>query len=91
MTKSDLIEKIAQKNGLTQKAAAALVGDVFAEITASVAAGEDVRIAGFGSFEKHHRDAKKSRNPATGEMIDVAAKDVPVFKAAKAFKDAVAE
>lgn len=45
-------------------------------------AGEDVRIQGFGTFKKQHKDARYARNPRTGETVKVAAKDVLHFKAA---------
>lgn len=63
----------------------------FVDVTkAQVAKGEKVSIAGFGTFEVSHRDARDGRNPITGETIHIAAKDVPKFKAAKAFKDILA-
>ena len=52
-------------------------------------AGEPVAIAGFGKFESKYRAARQGRNPATGETIQIAAKNQPTFKAAKGLKDAL--
>ena len=46
-------------------------------------------IAGFGKFESKYRAARQGRNPATGETIQIAAKNQPTFKAAKGLKDAL--
>ena len=52
--------------------------------------GEQVQAVGFGAFEVQHRAARKGRNPQKpGEEIDIPAKDVPVFRAGKALRDAV--
>ncbi len=51
--------------------------------------GDKVQLVGFGTFEKRHREARAGRNPKTGEPIQIAATDVPVFVAGKLFRDAV--
>ena len=89
MNKTELIKKVAAENGLTQKAAAAAVDSVLNGIMDSLAAREPVSLFGFGSFSCKHRDARQGRNPANGEVIEIAAGNTPVFKAAKAFKDKV--
>ena len=89
MNKTDLIKKIAAENGLSQKQATAIVDGVFDHIMGSLAAREPVSIFGFGNFSCKHRDARQGRNPATGETIEIAASNTPIFKPAKAFKDKV--
>ena len=74
---------------ITQKQAAAAVDSVINSIVGAVAEGDKVSIIGFGTFEKKHRDARTGKNPATGEAIEIAASDLPAFKAGKAFKEAV--
>ena len=81
MNKTELIAAVAKKNNLTKKDANAVVD--------SVAAGEPVALLGFGTFSLKHRDARQGRNPATGEAMEFAASNTPVFKAGKAFKDKV--
>jgi nucleoid DNA-binding protein len=89
MNKKDLIKKVAAENGLTHKEAAAVVSSVITGIMDSLAAREPVTLFGFGSFSCKHRDARQGRNPATGEAMEFAASDTPVFKAGKAFKEKV--
>jgi DNA-binding protein HU-beta len=64
-------------------------GAVFAGITAALARGEDVRLAGFGNFTVAERAAGEGRNPRTGEPVKYPEKQVPKFSAAKALKDAL--
>ena len=89
MNKTELISKVAAENKLTQKLTAAAVDTILSTIIDTVAAGESVSLPGFGTFSVKHREARQGRNPATGEAMEIAAKDVPVFKAAKAFKEKV--
>ena len=89
MNKTDLIKKVAAENGLTQKAATAVVNTVFDSIIESLSAREPVSIFGFGNFSCKHCDARTGRNPATGKAIKIAASNTPVFKAAKVFKEKV--
>ena len=89
MKKAELLAAIAEKNGSTKKNAEAALDAVISTITEALEKGEKVAIPGFGTFEVRDRAAKKSINPSTKEPIDVPAKKVPAFKAAKALKDAV--
>ncbi len=89
MNKTELVKKVAEASELSQKQAAAVVENVLSTIVDTVAAGESVALLGFGTFEKKHRDARTGRNPATGEAMEFAASDTPVFKAGKAFKEKV--
>ena len=89
MNKTELINKVAAENKLTQKLTAAAVDTILSTIIDTVAAGEPVSLPGFGTFSVKHREARQGHNPATGETMEIAAKDVPVFKAAKALKEKV--
>ena len=89
MNKMELVKKVAAESELSQKQAAAVVDSVLSTIVDTVAAGESVALLGFGTFERKHRDARTGRNPATGEAMEFAASDTPVFKAGKAFKEKV--
>lgn len=90
MTKAELIDKIADKTGLTKKDSGRALDAVFEAITEALAQGQRVQLVGFGSFEVRKRAARKGRNPQTGREIQIAARVVPAFKAGKALKDAVA-
>ncbi|PJK00874.1 DNA-binding protein HU [Lysobacteraceae bacterium NML91-0213] len=89
MKKSDLIAIVADKCDLTKAQATCAVDAVFEAITNGLKQGEDVAIAGFGTFEVRERAARTGRNPRTGEEIQIAATKNPAFKAGKALKDGV--
>ena len=72
--KAALIERVAEKTGLTKNA---------------LVDGEKVQLIGFGNFEVRERAARKGRNPQTGEEIEIPASKVPAFKPGKSLKDAV--
>lgn len=89
MNKSELIEKVAEKTGLTKKDSGKAVEAVVSAIRAALEAGDKVSLVGFGTFDVRSRDARKGRNPQTGKEISIAARKVPVFKAGKPLKEAV--
>lgn len=89
MTKTELINEVAEKSGLTKKDSGKAIDAVFDVMTKALAKGEKVTLVGFGSFEVRKREARKGRNPQTGAEIKIAARKVPVFRAGKALKDAV--
>lgn len=89
LTKKVLAEEIAEKYGLSKKAATDAVNYVFDEAVATLKKGGVVNISGFGKMSITKRAARKARNPQTGEMIKVKARKVPVFKASKTLKDLV--
>ena len=91
MNKTELIAEVANKAGLSRKDAEKALGAVVETITEAVVKGDKVQLVGFGSFETKHREARTGRNPKTKETIEIPATRVPVFKAGKALKDAVAE
>lgn len=72
-----------------KKQATAAVEAVFDTITKTLARGEEVAIAGFGSFRVAKRAARMGVNPKTGEKIQIAAAIKPKFRAGKVLKEAV--
>jgi len=62
---------------------------IIESITKTLKQGEEVSIAGLGTFSVKRREARQARNPHTGETVDVPAMNVPKFKPAKGLKDAV--
>ncbi|HEN20698.1 MAG: HU family DNA-binding protein [Deltaproteobacteria bacterium] len=88
MNKGDLVNEVA-KVVKTKKDAQAAVDAVFASITKALKKKESVTLVGFGTFKTQKRNARKGRNPQTGQEIKIKAKDVPKFVAGKALKDAV--
>lgn len=90
MTKSVLIEKIAEKmEGLSKKQVEVIVETVFDSIKDALAKGGKVEIRGFGNFRLRNRNARKARNPKTGESVSVPPKKVPFFKVGKELREMV--
>jgi len=89
MNKGELIAKVSEETGLTQKQVESVVSTLLESIVGQITKGEKVTIAGFGTFEKRHRKARTGRNPQTGAEMQIAASDVPAFSAGKQFKESV--
>ena len=90
MSKQDFIHRLAEQEGIDKKQAAVYTDAVLKALTEALVAGEKIQFVGFGSFEVRDRAEKKVRNPQTGEELISPATKVPVFKAGKVLKDAVA-
>ncbi len=90
MTKSVLIEKVAEKvEGLTRNQTEIVVETVFESIKKALIQGEKIEIRGFGNFRLKTRNPRKARNPKTGEAVAVPGKKVLYFKVGKALKEAL--
>ncbi|MBC8466710.1 MAG: HU family DNA-binding protein [Deltaproteobacteria bacterium] len=87
-TKKDLIEEVAKVTS-TKKEAAAAVDAILRAITRAVKKKDTVTLVGFGTFKVKKRKARKGRNPKTGEVIKIKAKNVARFKPSKAFQEAI--
>ena len=88
-SKKDIVDRVADKTGMTKKDAEKAVTEVFAEITETLAEGGEISVVGFGKFEVKTRAARTGINPATMEKIEIAESKSPAFKPAKSLKDAV--
>ncbi|MBI2036099.1 HU family DNA-binding protein [Candidatus Microgenomates bacterium] len=89
MTKKDLIDLVARKASLTNKAARESVQAVLDGVRDALKKGEKVVVTGFGTFSVRSRAARKGRNPRTGDVINIAARKTPGFTAGKALKRVV--
>lgn len=91
MNKADIVKAVAEAVGLKQADAAKAVDTVFDCIVKALSGRkkEEVRIAGFGIFRIRKTAKRKARNPQTGEIVEVPSRTVPVFRPAKALKEAV--
>lgn len=89
MNKQMLVDSISERSGLSKKDSESVLNATIESIVSAVASNDKVQIIGFGSFEKHHRNARAGHNPKNGTPIQIEATDVPVFKAGTAFKNAV--
>jgi len=88
MNKGDLVKEVAKVVN-TKKEAKAAVDCVFSTITKALKKKDTVALVGFGTFKVAQRNARKGRNPQTGQEMTIKAKKVPKFVAGKALKDAV--
>ncbi|MFO8191698.1 MAG: DNA-binding protein [Firmicutes bacterium ML8_F2] len=89
MNKSELVDLVAEKAGMSKKDSEKAVKAVLESITDGLVGGDKVQLVGFGTFEVRNRKAREGRNPATGEKIKIKALKVPAFKPGKALKEKV--
>ncbi|MGN1280299.1 MAG: HU family DNA-binding protein [Succinivibrio sp.] len=89
MNKSQLVDGIAKKSGLTIKDSAAAVNAFLDTVKEALANGDSVTLVGFGNFVVRDRAARSGRNPRTGNIVQIPAVKVPAFKAGKPLKDIV--
>lgn len=88
MIRSELVQKLCEDHpDLTLKEIERVVGAVFDTIIAQLQEGGRVELRGFGAFSTRGRNARKGRNPRTGEPVDVSAKRVPYFKPGKEMRE----
>ena len=84
MTKSELIERIAEQNPhLNMRDVEKIVNVIFEEMIQGLARSDRIELRDFGAFSVKHREARKGRNPRTGETVHVEAKRLPHFKLGK--------
>lgn len=90
MTKTDLVDQMAQEAGISKVAAGAALESLIDGITKTLKKKNGkVTLVGFGTFSKSHRKARNGRNPQTGETIKIKAGNVVKFKAGKKLKEAI--
>lgn len=87
--KSDLVDVMAEKAGLSKKDSAAALDALLTGVTTALKKGAKVQLTGFGTFEVRKRKARMGKNLQTGEAIKIPASKVPAFKAGKTLKDSV--
>jgi len=92
MTKSELIELLARKQGhLAQKDVELAVKSLIDQMSHALSSGERIEIRGFGSFSLHYRPPRMGRNPKTGAAVALPGKHVPHFKPGKELRERVNE
>ncbi len=89
MTKSALIDAVAQQTRITKSRAEQVVNCVFGSMTKALKDGEGIEIRGFGSLTVRHYDSYNGRNPRTGKPVPVPPKRLPFFKPGKELKELV--
>lgn len=89
MIKSELIDKLAEKENISRVVAKRIVNTLFDTITQALIEGNRVELREFGIISVRNRKARVGRNPKTGASVQVVEKKVPFFKAGKAVKEAL--
>lgn len=89
MTKKELVELVAKKANLTNKAAKETIRVFLNAIKDSLKRGEKVVLTGFGTFSLRNRKTRKGRNPKTGAAITIPARRAPGFTPGKSLKKSV--
>jgi integration host factor subunit beta len=89
MTKSELIEAVAESTKITKSRAELVVNCVFDAMTAALERGEGIEIRGYGSFTVRSYKPYDGRNPRTGNQVSVPSKRLPFFKVGKELKTLV--
>jgi len=83
VTKDALVRTVAEATGQTNAAAKAAIEAFCDTVQSRAAAGDTIKLMGFGSFQVKARASRKGRNPSTGEEIDIAETRRLTFKASK--------
>jgi len=86
LTKTNMVESLINELGWNKNEARELVDLYFQELVAPLAAGEQVRLSGFGSFDLRDKNERPGRNPKTGENIPIPARRVVAFRAGPKLK-----
>jgi DNA-binding protein HU-beta len=89
VTLKHLAAALAEDHELSKKASEAILSDMVTRITKHLKKGDRIRIVGLGILQVRKRAARKGRNPATGEEIQIKASKKVAFRAAKELKEAI--
>lgn len=89
MTKADLVNKLIEKIGLSQKEAYAIVEIIIGTVMGTLVDGQQVKIARFGTFTVKLKKSRRGRNPKTGEDLEITPRRVVTFKASGMMKETI--
>jgi len=89
MTRSELIEQLAQNKLISVRAAEWVIQEIFDSMSDTLIAGDRIEIRGFGSFEIREYEGYTGRNPKTGLEVAVSPKKTPFFKVGKELKERI--
>jgi DNA-binding protein HU-beta len=89
MNKSELINEVARKTGLSSREAEVGVQTMLDMISKEIAGGKKVTLTGFGTFDVGHRKARAGVNPRTGDPIKIAATKMPRFKPSRSLRNMI--
>lgn len=87
MTKAEIVDSVYERvGGFSKKEAAEVVEAVFDTMKETLAAGEKIKISGFGNFVVRDKKERVGRNPQTGAPIPISARRVLTFKPSQVLK-----
>jgi len=89
MTKQEIVTTVYEKLGFSKRESSDLVEQFFKIVKQSLAQGENVKISGLGNFVVKEKQARRGRNPQTGEVIEIAPRKVLNFKLSQVLKDEI--
>ena len=89
LTKSDLIDSISSRSGLTKKQSIDIVENIISTMKNTLVTGEDVLVVGFGKMCVKQKAERKGRNPATGEDLMQPPRRVVTFKCSGKLRDRI--
>ena len=89
MNKTEFIDAVSANADMSKASVTKTLEAMIDTVASTLKNGDQVTIVGFGTFLVRRREAREGRNPRTGESMQIAASNVPAFKAGKALKDAV--
>jgi DNA-binding protein HU-beta len=90
VNKADLVELLAKQTSLSRNQSEDVLNATLDIIRQSVAKGHEVKLVGFGTFDRSARKSRKGRNPRTGQEVIIPPTTVPRFRPGKEFKSQVA-
>ena len=91
VNRGQLIITVANETGLSRRESSQAVEAVLNAISGALRKRDRVSLVGFGSFEVRERKPRRGRNPRTGRVLQIKARNAPVFRAGKPLKKAVNE
>ncbi|MGA9851567.1 MAG: integration host factor subunit alpha [Gammaproteobacteria bacterium] len=86
LTKAEMAEALFEELGLNKREAKELVDLFFEEVRLALAAGQQVKLSGFGNFDLRSKNQRPGRNPKTGEEIPITARRVVTFRPGQKLK-----
>ena len=89
MTKSEFVDRVADRSGLSKRDAGKAVDAFLDSVEETLKRGDSVTFTGFGKFSPQHRNARQGVNPRTGERVMIAEATVPKFSAGSGLKTAL--
>jgi len=89
VTKADIVNRLAEKDGLPKADAQEIVETIFDTLKQTLVVGESVKVSGFGTFSIRKKAARIGRNPKTKEEVEITPRRVVAFKASDHLKEAI--